>query len=237
MINRIGILGGMGPRSGAYFLQLLIQALSETCHPACRQDYPDMTLLLENTLPSLAKTSRDEQRQASQRVNRAIAGLILSGCDPVVIPSIATHSLVEKRWFDAGVIDFRNSITDHFETIYTDRIVVLAADEVVASDIFEPLQNHFDLEYPADTQQKKITSIITAPHGLSAIDIDIDECRAALEKIIRDFRKQGIDHFLAGGADIEIFVTGQGLDDGFILPMTLMCEDVVERLRSEIVPG
>jgi len=237
MINRIGILGGMGPRNAVYFMQMLVRVYSDAYHPARRQDYPDMTVLLENTIPSLTKTSGEDHREAGQKINRAIASLILSGCDPVVIPSIATHSLVEQRWFDAGVIDFRKSIKDHFEAIYVDKIAVLAADGVIASEVFRPLQDHFDLHLPLDSQQKKIMSIIGGPGGLSAPDVDIDGCKSALEKIIMDFRHRGIEYFLAGGADIETFVSSHGIDDGFILPMALMCEDVVEQVRNETVPG
>lgn len=237
MINRIGILGGMGPKSATYFLQLLIRVFSDTYHPAGRQDYPDITLLMENALPSLGRASPDESRQASQKVNRAIASLILSGCDPVVIPSIATHALVEQRWFDAGVIDFRKLIIDHFETAYTDKVAVLAADGVIASDVFLPLQDHFDLYYPTESQQKKITSILEGPQGLGATDINIDACKSTLEKILMDCRKYGVEYFLAGAADIETFVSTQGVDEVFILPMELMCEDVIDRIRSETVPG
>lgn len=237
MINRIGILGGMGPGSASYFLQSLIEAFSDTYHPARRQDYPDITLLMENTLPLPGRASPDELHQASQKVNRAIAGLILSGCDPVVIPSIATHALVEQRWFDAGVIDFRKSIIDHFETIYTGRVAVLAADGVIASEVFAPLQDHFDLYYPAEPLQKKIMAIIDGPRGLGAINVDADGCKTTLGKILMDCRKQGVEYFLAGAADIETFISTWGIDASFILPMALMCEDVTDRIRTEMVPG
>ena len=235
MLSRIGVLGGMGPESTIYFMQLLYRSLSEVLKPRCDQDYPDISILMENTTPNLAEALRGDRAKASQRINKAIAGLILSGCDPVVIPNITAHALIEQRWFDAGIIDFRQCIIEQLEEVYTGEVAVLALDETITSGIFEPLSEHFSLNFPNRSQQKKINSLIYGAAGLKSSDKDIPACKTALAGIIRDLQYDQTDHVLIGCTEIETFLSDSDVDDSYIMPMALMCHDIVEKFQSNVL--
>jgi aspartate racemase len=235
MHNRIGILGGMGPDATLHFQQLLLAALSEAFKPECDQDYPDITIQMENSTPDRTEAIKNDNPEAATRINKAIAGLILMGCDPIVIPCITAHALVERRWFEAGVIDFRRCITDNSDTDYPERLAVLATDGGIISEVFSPLLNNFNLIFPAKTKQKQLMSVIYGSQGLKSCSADDQLCKARLIDVIDDLRNQGAQRFLAGCTEIETFVSREGIDDGFILPMALMCEEVVERVQSGVV--
>jgi aspartate/glutamate racemase len=235
MFNRIGILGGMGPQTTLYFLNRLFDSLSNTFHPKADQDYPDVSILMENSTPDRTEEIKKGGHEASQRINRAIASMILSGCDPVVLPCITAHALVEQRWFDAGVIDFRRCIIDNYESIYTDQIAVLATEGALISDVFTPLDRHFDLVYPDDAQRKKMMSVIYGPRGLKSSEIDIDVCKTLLQNILVDFRQRGIDYFLAGSTEIESFIGDHEVEGNFMMPMDLMCDEIIDRVRGGVL--
>jgi aspartate racemase len=235
MYNRIGILGGMGPEATLHFMQLLYKSLSEALHPCSDQEYPDMTILMENTTPDRTEAIQEENPETAQRINKAIANLILSGCDPVAIPCITAHALVEPRWFDAGVIDFRQCVIDRYETDTPQQVAILATEGGLVSELFSPLADYFDIIFPSRTQQKKIMSIIYGPRGLKAHDTDIGSCKTGLDHIVTSLRNQGTEYFLAGCTEIETFVSNKGLDRGFILPMALMCQEIVDRVGSDVL--
>lgn len=235
MYNRIGILGGMGPEATLHFIQMLYRSLSETLHPRNDQDYPDMTILMENSTPDRTEAIQEDKQETAQRINKAIANLILSGCDPVAIPCITAHALLEPRWFDAGVIDFRRCVIERYETDAPQQLALLATDGALDSNLFAPLTDYFDIISPSRTQQKKIMSIIYGPRGLKAHDTDIGACKAGLDHIVVSLRNRGADYFLAGCTEIETFVSNHGLDRGFILPMALMCREIVDRVASDVV--
>jgi aspartate racemase len=234
MLNRIGILGGMGPEATLYFMQLLMKSMAQSFHPAVDQDYPDMTVLMENTTPDRTRAIVEGTAEAGLRVNRAIAGLILAGCDPVVIACISAHALVEQRWFDAGVVDFRRCIINQFESIQTEKMAVFATEGSYRARVFEPLEEHFDLIYPGENHRKKLMSIIYGPRGLKSSESDIAFCTATLNHVVNDFHHQGIDYFLLGCTELETFVSTHGIEGDYIAPMSLMSEEVIDRVRGGV---
>jgi len=235
MLTRIGILGGMGPEATLYFLRLLYRTLAQVLHPRQDQDYPDVSVMMENTIPDRTRSILERSEEASHRINRAIANLILTGCDPVAIACISAHALVEQRWFDAGVIDFRRSIIDQYDTHHSSVIGVITTDGALVSGLFSSLQDRFELIYPSNSMQKTVMTTIYGEQGLKDHHFNSDEVRSALETVIKDLHTRGADHILTGCTEVEMFVGKAGIEGDFILPMQLMVNEISDLVKSEVI--
>jgi len=230
--KRIGVLGGMGPLATCHFLGLLFDSLTETFNPACDQDFPDMTVLIENTTPDRTAAIKNGVAGAAERINKNIRQLLDAGCDPIVIPCVTAHAYVESHYFAAGVLDFRDCIIKHFSGGDAKRLAVLATDGAIILDVFAPLAEHTNLMYPTENEQRRIMSIIYGAGGLKAPPINTNTCKDTLDEIIADLQRRGADYILAGCTEIEMFLETQEYKGNYVLPMVAMCKGILERLRG-----
>lgn len=232
LANRIGVLGGMGPLATCHFLDLFHNTFSETLDPICDQDFPDMTVLMENTTPDRTAAIKNGMAGTVERINKNIKQLLGAGCDPIVIPCVTAHAYVDSHYFAAGVLDFRDCIIRHFSGEDPKRLAVLATDGAMTLDVFAPLAKRFNLVYPTKAEQSRLMSIIYGPAGLKAPPTDIHTCKNELDDVITKLQDRGADFILAGCTEIEMFLATQECPGNYVLPMVALCKGVLERLRD-----
>jgi len=211
---------------------LLLNDISSALRPASDQEFPDMTILMESSMPDRTVEIKYGKTIAAQRINRLIMELIDSGCNPIAIPCITAHSLVEPRWFDSAVLDFRDCIVRDSVNRGSLRTGILATDGAIHSDVFSPLADQFDLIFPSEPMQEQLMSIVYGEHRLKSYSIDAQACRGGLDEIITNLRNKGADCIIAGCTEIEMFLTIQKVAGDYLLPMDSMSKEVLRLLQE-----
>jgi aspartate racemase len=231
MMKRIGILGGMGPLATNYFLNLLIESINESLHPRNDQEFPDMTLLMESSMPDRTISIKEEESEAKERINACLDKLHTSGCEILAIPCVTAHAFVDSNWFRRGVIDFRSVIARQHDDGKNRRVAVMATDGSVISGVFMPLAQSFELIYPNDKLQLRIMNVTYGDNGLKSHDTDRSSCLRELTDIKAELHENGADLIIAGCTEIEMFLATHNSVSDCILPMKELCEEIIMQLN------
>lgn len=234
MQSRIGILGGMGPAATLYFLKILFQAIRENLEPKRDQDFPDMNILMESTMPDRTEAIKNDLFPVKHRINSSIVSLIKSNCKLIVIPCLTAHVFVEDKWFENNVLDLRNCILSQYKEYFNMPIGVIATDGSILSGVFNPISCHFDLKYPANKYQNLIMDIIYGDRGLKSSMPDFNYCKKKFNNLLFHLKSIGIRHFIAGCTEIEMFVGEQNISNDFLLPMSSACKEICIFLGKKI---
>ena len=236
-MRRIGILGGMGPLATDFFLRLLLRDICATLQPTRDQHFPDMTILMESSMPDRSAEIKGGNRLAAQRINRLIAELAENGCNPIVIPCVTAHSLVEPKWFDSAVLDIRDCIVKHTAGRGPACVGILATDGSIRSGVFAPLADKFDLVFPDRSAQEKVMSVVYRKNGLKSFSTDVRACQEGLEEVMAHLRAKGAECMVLGCTEIEMFLTNQQVAGDYLLPMGNMSREIVRMLQAEADTG
>lgn len=229
-LPRIGILGGMGPLVTQFFLGLLLDILKERRHPRRDQDFPDITLLMESSMPDRTKALREDPDPVRSRIDGALTSLERAGCSVIAVPCITAHAFIDPSWFNRGVVDFREHLLPDVRDGTRNKAGVLATDGTVSSNVLSPLTKKCDLVFPDRDHQTKVMDLVYSERGLKASRMDAGYCRSLMEELTAYFSGIGAGYILTGCTEIEEFVVRNRLEGTYLLPMNSMCHEISRRL-------
>ncbi|GEM_PF-2439281 len=230
MAYRIGVLGGMGPLATQYFLDIFFERFVREMKPKNDQDFPDMTILMECSTPDRTTSIKNGDNQAALRINGDLARLIKDGCESIVVPCITGHSMIEDRFFERAVIDLRRAAINEFSNHRGKKVGIMATDGSIMTNVFKPLEDHFELVYPDAELQKEVMKVIYDSKG---DDLSPKKSLGIFERIKRKMKNKGAELYLAGCTEIEMFAGKHRLMDRMIMPMNCLCSELLSKIKAQ----
>jgi aspartate racemase len=113
----IGILGGMGPRATHYFVEELLDACERLVRPACDQDYPDMHVHFACSNPDrTAAMVGGDAAGVRRTLLREVQQLVARGCDPIVVPCLSAHAVLDPVPESIPLLDLRRVTFEYLAT-------------------------------------------------------------------------------------------------------------------------
>lgn len=162
-MNKLGILGGMGPMA----TQLLYKMIIENTAASCDQEHIDMIILNHAKIPD--RTAAIKSGDTKEVFHALLADILMlqkNGCSAVAIPCNTSHYFYHALQAEAEVpiINMvRAAIEDIKSTCPTaKKIGILATDGTVFADIYRYECENLGLEayYPDENTQKIVMDII-----------------------------------------------------------------------------
>lgn len=218
-MNRIGILGGMGPLATQYFINLLFSEIIARFEPRTDQDWPDLTILMESGVPDRTNCIATRDSSAARRINACLDRLLAENCATIAVPCFTAHAMIKPELFRCGVLDIRECAVTGLRPNKNLSLGVMATDGSVTGGVFATLADRFTILYPDQDLQKILSTLISDPHGIKSSSCDIPRCRNDFRQVSEHLRAQGAHYLVAGCTEIEMFLAQHDPVTDLIHPM------------------
>jgi aspartate racemase len=197
----LGILGGLGPASGVYFAQMLVEHTSAKCDQehlnfllSSRADTPDRTEYI------LGYIKNDPSPVMISEVKR----LVSAGADAIAIPCNTAHYFYD-RIAEASQVPILNIIdltVEFCQSSGAKTVGVLATEGTVASGAYEKVCATAGVSYLTCTEcQQATVSRIIYDEIKRGREPDLE----ALIEIVRDLVGRGADSVVLGCTELSLF--------------------------------
>ncbi|MBE6573086.1 MAG: amino acid racemase [Ruminococcaceae bacterium] len=208
----LGILGGLGPMSSAYFYEMI----TEHTKAQCDQDHIDMVISSAATTPDRTSyiMGASKDNPAPVMIDNA-RRLIDYGCDVIAIPCNTAHYFYSELQDNISV----PIINIIYETVKLcsdkgcRRIGIMATDGTVMTETYQRMANRFGIEciVPCEANQKRVMDIIygSVKQGRA---VDMRE----FNKVSAELRKLGADKIILGCTELSIIKKQYNLDSYYL---------------------
>lgn len=229
--NLLGIIGGLGPMSSAYFYELI----TEHTLADCDQDHIDIILSSRATTPDRTDfiLGRSDRSPLPAMVADA-KSLEAYGASAIVIPCNTAHYFIEEVRNSVGV-PVPSIITEtvlHIKKCGFKKAAILATEGTVKSQSY---QNEFDkhgMEYmiPDECGQAKLMDIIyeqVKKGGIPSPD--------ALYEVTEPLFAAGCDCAILGCTELSLIGRSMAGDERFVDSLTVLASCAIKLMDHKVV--
>ena len=221
----LGILGGMGPMSTAYFYKMLTEhtkAAKDSDHLdvviSGRASTPDRTeYILGNVADSPAPVILEE----SEKLRNYGAGILVLTCN-------TAHSFLSEiePYVDIPFINMVDETAKICASAGCRRVGILSTRGTIASGIYEKALGEYGIDtiYPSEEDERSISSLIYG-HIKAG---NIPE-RKAFDEISASLDKKGADKIILACTELSMLKEHYGLDSHYIDALEVLCLRAIER--------
>ena len=231
-MEMLGIIGGLGPMAGAYFLQLLTQMTD------ARTDQEHMELVLHQIPGTPDRTAyilgRNEESPLPELV-RAGKGLARMGATVLAIPCMTAHYFQAQLQEQIGipVIHGIRETAQYLSARGIRTVGLMATDGTVESGIFaQALQEEgIGLVLPSVTGQRYVMDLIFRDVKAGA-PIEMEK----FKKVSQELRGQGAEVIVLGCTELSMIKRDYPLGGGYLDALDVLARASVlrcGRLKSE----
>ncbi|MBR6514279.1 MAG: aspartate/glutamate racemase family protein [Clostridia bacterium] len=208
----LGILGGLGPMSTAYFYEMI----TEHTEALCDQDHIDMIISSSATTPD--RTGYILGNSDSNPAPRMIADakkLVDFGADVIAIPCNTAHyfySEVQEN-ISVPIIHIVYETLRCCKALGAEKIGIMATDGTVLSNTYQRIADEFGVECivpSADNQQRVMDIIYKSVKQGKPVDMDV------FYAVSRELTKKGCDRIILGCTELSLIKRDHGLDSFYI---------------------
>ncbi|NLL92788.1 MAG: amino acid racemase [Clostridiales bacterium] len=224
-MNKLGIIGGLGPMATIYFMELVVKMTKadvDSDHiPMIVYSYPetpDRTAYLldhskPNPLPVILKMAKELEEQK---------------VDFIAMPCITAHYFgneIHQSLKSAKFINMIEETAKYLHSIGATKIGLMATDGTVKSKVFEKTLNDYDIEVvvPSIESQKKVMRII------------YDEVKAGkpvsitdLYDVKNELKDLGAKVCILGCTELSVVKGSYKLDNDFVDVLDILAMKSVE---------
>lgn len=224
-MNKLGILGGMGPLA----TQLLYKMIIENTAASCDQEHIDMIILSHAKIPDRTAAIKSGNTKAVfHALLEDIYMLQKNGCSCVAIPCNTSHYFYHALSAEAD-IPIINMVRSAIEDVASSRrnvkkIGILATDGTVFSDIYRTECEALGLEafYPEEKFQKIVMDII-----YNQIKKGERGNPADFALIDRHLRESGCDGAVLACTELSCYRENNGLSSFYTDAMQSLCKRAI----------
>jgi len=201
MINKLGILGGMGPAAGAEFMvQLVAQTPANT-----DQDHIPTILWSDPTVPDRSTSMRNSDDKPLPYLLDGIKGLKAAGCKLIVIPCNTAHF-----WFhefvklNVQIIHIVDSVADALRDagVINSTIGVIGTQATIELGLYQYRLNKLGWNCVVPTNAEMDTLVQPAIDLIKANRID--EAHPMLMTVVDSLIKEGATAVVLGCTEIPL---------------------------------
>ncbi len=208
----LGILGGLGPMSTAYFYEMI----TEHTEAACDQDHIDMVISSAATTPDrTGYILRQSKDNPAARMIADARKLIDFGAQVIAIPCNTAHYFYREVQDNISV----PIINIIYETVKfchdkgAEKIGIMATDGTVCTNTYQQMAQEFGIECitPSPENQKRVMDII---YGCmkKGLPVNMEKFR----KVSRELTKAGCDRIILGCTELSLIKRDYDLDSFYV---------------------
>lgn len=226
----LGVIGGVGPLSTAYFMEVLINKTDAVTD----QEHLDMVVLNHCEIPDRTAFILDNSNESPVPMMQADARKLEAlGCDVIVTPCNTAHYFFDELQ-GAVSIPFINMIEEtaiHLANAGLKSAGVMATNGTIATKLFQTALNAHGIEaiIPNENNQQYV------------MDIIYDDVKAGkpleLEKfksVVGDFRLHGCDCVILGCTELSVLKKEYSLNEYYIDALEVLCEKAITLCGKKI---
>ena len=208
----LGILGGLGPMSTAYFYEMITGHTKAECD----QDHIDIVISSSATTPDRTGYILGESKDnPAERMICDARKLINFGADVIAIPCNTAHYFYREVQDNISV----PIINIIYETVKfchdrgAEKIGIMATDGTVQTETYQQMAKEFGIECvtPSPENQKRVMDIIygSVKKGLP---VNMEKFR----KVSRELTKAGCDRIILGCTELSLIKRDYDLDSFYV---------------------
>ena len=236
-LKTIGVLGGMGPEAGAYFLERIIKA----CAAERDQDHPPVVLYNLPQIPDRTSAILHDGPDPVPSMRRGLDALRRSGADFAVISCISAHYFL-PRLAPRSPLPLLDLIEATLTTVQGLKPVPKAIGLIattgtvrsgLVSDRFEAAG--IKVIVPSAREQARIMEAIYGKKGIKA-GVTEGPPRDILLKVAGELVRRGAWAILAGCTEVPLVLRPSDLQVPLLEPMAIGAREAVRRSGAPLRP-
>jgi aspartate racemase len=234
-LKTIGVLGGMGPEAGAYFLEQLTKA----CLAERDQDHPPVVLFSLPQVPDRTEAILKDGPSPGPAIRSGLRVLAKAGADFAVISCISAHYFLPRiaPRSPLPVLDLIDATLAAARALAprADTIGLIATTGTVRSGLvsrrFEAAG--FGVLVPSARAQARVMTAIYGKRGIKA-GVTAGPPRDTLLAVARELVRAGAGAVLAGCTEVPLVIRPGDLAVPLLDPMVLGARAAVRRAGAPL---
>ena len=234
-LKTIGVLGGMGPEAGAYFLGEIIRA----CEAERDQDHPPVVLYSLPQVPDRTEAILHRGPDPVPSLRRGLAVLRRAGADFAVISCISAHYFL-ARLAPRSPLPLLDLVETTLAAVkdlkpVPKTIGLIATTGTVRSGLVSvPFEAAgIKVIVPSVRDQGRVMSAIYGKRGIKA-GFTLGPPREALLEVARELSRRGAGAILAGCTEVPLVLRPSDLPVLILEPMALGAREAVRRSGARL---
>ena len=229
-MEKLGIIGGLGPMATIYFMELVVKMTSAKVDkdhiPMIIYNYPDTPdrteYILDNTKPNPLYEILDMG-----------TNLLKQGAKHIAMPCITAHyfgrELNEK--LGDSFINMIEETAKHLKAKGIDKVGLMATDGTIKCKVFENTLNQYgiDVVIPSPEKQEMVMDIIYN-QVKAGKEVNIDE----LYRVKSELKSKGAKVFILGCTELSVVKGNYPLDGEFLDVLEILAKKSVELCGAQV---
>ncbi len=206
MIKRLGVLGGMGPAASAEFM---VRLVAQT--PATKdQDHIPTILWSDTEVPDRSTSMRNGDNKPLPYLLSGIQGLVLAGCNLIVIPCNTAHlwfkEMEKQASWHANIVHIVDSVADALRdvNVIDSKIGVMGTQATVELGLYQYRLNKLGWECIVPTKLEMDTLVQPAIDLIKANQIEA--AHTMLMTVIHSLIARGATAVVLGCTEIPLAI-------------------------------
>ena len=236
MIKRLGVLGGMGPAASAEFM---IRLVAQT--PAKRdQDHIPTILWSDTSVPDRSTSMRNGDDKPLPYLLAGIQGLVLAGCNLIVIPCNTAHlwfkEMEKQASWNAKIVHIVDSVADALRdvNVVNSKIGVMGTQATVELGLYQYRLNKLGWDCIVPTKLEMDTLVQPAIDLIKANQIET--AHSMLMTVIHSLIGRGAKAVVLGCTEIPLSVREDRLQDTPIInSIDSLVKSAIKEFKNSVV--
>ena len=236
MIKRLGVLGGMGPAASAEFM---IRLVAQT--PAKRdQDHIPTILWSDTSVPDRSTSMRNGDDKPLPYLLAGIQGLVLAGCNLIVIPCNTAHlwfkEMEKQASWNAKIVHIVDSVADALRdvNVVNSKIGVMGTQATVELGLYQYRLNKLGWDCIVPTKLEMDTLVQPAIDLIKANQIET--AHSMLMTVIHSLISRGAKAVVLGCTEIPLSVREDRLQDTPIInSIDSLVKSAIKEFKNSVV--
>lgn len=219
----LGVIGGVGPLSTAYFMEVLINKTDAVLD----QDHVDMIVLNHCEIPDRTAYILDNTKKNPVPFMKEDAiKLEKLGCSVIATPCNTAHYFY-KELQSAVNIPIINMIEETAKELKKDnvnRVGIMATVGTISTNLFQDALTKLGIEYvvPNKENQQFVMDIIY-DNVKAGTPIDVDKFKS----VVNEFRLHGCDRVILGCTELSLLKKEYSLGEFYVDSLEVLCDRAI----------
>ncbi len=230
MKDFLGILGGLGPESSAYFYKMIISKTKVNND----QDHIDMVIINHATIPDRTEYIMDNSKDSPlDYLVNDVKTLNNLGASLIAIPCNTSFYFYEKMK-EQSKVKILNMIEDtilYLKQNNIKKVFIFATQGTIASELYQKECDKNNIEYfvPDSQMQNDLMSLIY-DNVKTGQKIDVKR----FNSIVRSAKRKKIDAIILGCTELSIIKDKLKLSNFFVDPLEIEAEIIIKFYKKQI---
>lgn len=231
MRKTLGVIGGVGPLSTAYFMEVLINKTDVKTD----QEHIDMIVLNDCKIPDRTAYILDNSKENPVIIMQEDAKKLQKyGCDLIVTPCNTAHYFIDELQsvVDIPIINMIEETALELKKQKVNRVGIMATTGTINTNLFQKALEKFGIEpvIPNDENQENVMSIIY-DQVKAGKPIDLNKFKA----VVGELRLDGCERIILGCTELSVLKKEYSLNDFYVDSLEVLAEVAIIKCDKPVV--